>query len=276
MDIIYQMNESNSNMDDIYIYCVAFIMSIVIIILINTISVPLTTKGYITNSYLYILLALIISSLVTLIMDKYKLMKLKNFPIYKYLFIYLLVFAISIIMIFAILYTKKENIGLRHFYWLLFVISMAIIIYPSYELTKDTGVLWKSSATVIIILIGLTIISSKYPDNAFDSWGSYLMIGLSGLIIFQLLDIAFTVSNNKIKKNEYINIQKIYAVIGIIIFCGFILYDTKKIRQNAHTTVSTCKDLTKHLLYADYPSESLGLFLDLINLFSNFNRIYSY
>lgn len=254
------MADINNNITDLYIYSVAFIMIIVVFILVYNTRKPLTTQNYVSNTYIYIILAMTIASLVNLIMDKYQLLSIEKNYIQ-----YILIFVFSIIMLFAIFFTDKQYIGLRHVYWLLYVISMGAIMYPLYE-TASTDILWKSFITVIIILIGLTIISSKYPPSAFNSWFAYLMIGLMGLIIFQLFDLIMV-------KHENRKTEKIFAIISVIIFCGFILYDTKKIHQNAETAVNNCKDLTKHLLCADYPQESLGLFLDLLNLFSSFTNL---
>ena len=65
---------------------------------------------------------------------------------------------------------------------------------------------------------------------------------------------------NKIEpKNKY---GRFISYITIIIFIMFILYDTKKVQENA-----------KNCITADYINESLNLYLDTINLFANIYNV---
>ena len=62
------------------------------------------------------------------------------------------------------------------------------------------------------------------------------------------------------RKNPNAKRPKIFAYILIVLFIFFLLYDTKKIQVNA----KNCKTAT-----ADYINESLGVVLDILNLFQN-------
>ena len=58
------------------------------------------------------------------------------------------------------------------------------------------------------------------------------------------------------------NTQNFISYLAIALFCFFILYDTKLIQENA-----------KKCVKANYPVESVGLFLDIINLVLNVDQV---
>ena len=56
--------------------------------------------------------------------------------------------------------------------------------------------------------------------------------------------------------NKINNILRVMSYFFIVLFMTFILYDTKRLMINA-----------KNCINADYIKESLGLFLDIFNIF---------
>lgn len=235
----------------------------IIAVLFNNVSKPLEFNGCVTNTYLYIVLAILICTLTVLLIDKFKLMMT-----YTSTYKYLALFAVTVIVLFMVMATN--NVVLQHILWLIFVILLGALFYPSFELSKNMGNLLKVVLTVIIIVLGLSYFSSKVPESYFDSWGTYLCVGLIGLIIFQFIDLIF---GDK-KSFQFYNRQKIYSGIAILLFSGFILYDTKKIYQTANYVIKSCPDIKNHLSCAKYPARSLSLFLDIMNLFANLSNLY--
>ena len=233
------------------------------IIGINTTQKKLTTDGYVMNVYLYIILAILVASLAVVALDQYHILSISNYTGMKSLAMVVVIFVVLI----ALMMIDKKNALLRNILWLVFIIGMGIITLPIYQLSNQKNIVWKAVLTVIIIVIGLTVYASYQPLNYFDSWGTYLMVGLGALIVFQLLDYFFS------DKTSMFSHQKIYAIIAIVIFSGFVLYDTKRIYQNAPRTVMDCQGQTNTLKCADYPGESLGLFLDILNLYTNVSSL---
>src|SRR5207237_340379 len=84
--------------------------------------------------------------------------------------------------------------------------------------------------TCAVIIIVLSIIAYMYPPNIFDSWSPYLFVTLIGLVVVELLDIIF--SNGNSMRN------KIYGWITVILFSGYMLYDTNILRQNAKIIIT--------------------------------------
>lgn len=221
----------------------------------------LNVNDYVVNTYMYILLALFFLIIIMMSMDDIN-MKYGTFNNINTCTI-LAIFVISIVILFSFNYIDRKNYLLRHILWLVYIICIAIIIFPIYDIAKQTSILWKTIAAVILIVLGLTYMTSKFPIDYFNSWGPYLSMGLIGLIFFWLIDLIF------IDKSNQHGIQKIYGIIAIVLFSGFILYDTQKIYQNANVAMLDCQNTNNQLQCADYPQESLALFLDITNMFIN-------
>jgi FtsH-binding integral membrane protein len=230
---------------------VAIMIAITLYSLMNSLNKRLTVQTYVQNTYTYIVLGLLLLSLALILMPKTNGISMgKIFA----------VFILTIVVIFGINYT--ENNMLRHILWVLFIVGMAYIMQPLYN-TMDRDALWKVIITVALIAISLTYYASTVGINRFDSWGNYLFYGLLALIIFECLDILFS-------KSYSINRNKIYSWFAIVLFSGFLLYDTKKVEQHGRILSQLCNNNSVLCRkYLNYPSESLSIFLDIINLFSN-------
>jgi FtsH-binding integral membrane protein len=91
-------------------------------------------------------------------------------------------------------------------------------------------------------------------------FGPYLFAGLIGLIVAQLLLYAFGSSEEKREGFQFIRF------FAIALFAAYTAYDVQVLREKA----SLCRTIQKKLKRdPDYPAESLGLYLDFINLFVN-------
>lgn len=99
----------------------------------------------------------------------------------------------------------------------------------------------------VFIALTLFTFQTKYD---FSSWGSYLYIGLWGLVMTGFIGMFFPHSSG---------FELAYSAIGCLIFSGYILYDTSAI-------------LLRHSV-DEYIMASISLYLDVINLFLNILRI---
>ena len=200
---------------------------------------PLTSKMFVINTYGYVLAAILIVMMTILSMNinSYDVNIMRVFA----------AFILSMICIFAMYSTNSKII--KHIFWLSFVISMAVIMYPIYKKTVNDKTLPNVLITLAIITSILTLFVFFSERQRFVSWGGYLMCGLISLIIFHLLDILFF--DPSYKK------LKIYGMITVVLFSGFLLYDTDVLLTKS-----------KNITNPDYPIESMDLFLDVANLFS--------
>ncbi len=93
-----------------------------------------------------------------------------------------------------------------------------------------------------------------------SGWGSFLFIGLIGIILASLVNIWVASSM----------LQWIISCVGVLVFAGLTAYDTQQIKEmydvNDDGTVAGKKSIMGALrLYLDF----LNLFLMLLNLFGN-------
>ena len=92
-----------------------------------------------------------------------------------------------------------------------------------------------------------------------------------------IFDIHYIFQNDRLLFGDkdvdgYVKRQKIYSFFAVLLFSGFVLYDTHKIFTDAHKVVAGCESLNQ-LDCADYPVASLGIFLDAVNLFNNLSLL---
>lgn len=256
----------NTNTDTNYNYDIMIIIA-AIIALIGAIvynnNRTLNNTVYIQNTYLYVVLAIMLSALVIVLLEKIKFEPSNG--------LFLASFCIALIIICAYAFTSKESIVLRHIYYLLFAIAFGIMLYPQVMFAKDNNTLIEVIITVLAIVVGLTIVTNYVPIDTFDSWGPYLGVSLFALIIFELVDLLFN-GVGVVESGR----GKIYSIIAIILFSCFIMYDTKKIDQRAYSAIECVKSNMGSLEgCTDYTLGSLSVYLDIVNLFSNTNYIMS-
>jgi FtsH-binding integral membrane protein len=93
------------------------------------------------------------------------------------------------------------------------------------------------------------------------SWGSFLMMGLIGIIIASLVNIF-------IRSNA---VTMIVSYIGVIVFVGLTAYDTQKMKDMALTQPAGLDD---EVVRKGAILGALSLYLDFINLFLMLLRIF--
>ena len=102
-----------------------------------------------------------------------------------------------------------------------------------------------------MMLVGIALIAGGIRLGY--KFGIVLFISLITLIIARLV---FYVSSNKNEKTVSMSdTHKVFSSFGIILFAGYVVYNTNRILQ---------KNYKEH-----YISASLEYYLDFINLFSN-------
>lgn len=217
-----------------------------------------TCNRYILNTYLYILLALVIISLQNIIMEQQNVPLESIFGWVKGWVGLIIFFAITIGLLLYLLSINPQNVVFKHIVWLAFVALLGILTYPTYLQTIENNTVVVVLLTTIAILLGFTAVAFLKPEWISLSWGPILLVLLIAAIIGELVYRFF----NKDKKAS--GRTKFMSYVFICLFTLFILYDTKKIQVNA----LNCKTKT-----VDYINESLGIVLDAINLFQNIANV---
>lgn len=210
-----------------------------------------TCNRYILNSYLYILLVLVLMMLEILYLDTEG---VEVMDIYKYIpgITGLLVGLMLLISILYILMKiPPKNVFIKHTVWIIFSLMLGILAYPAYMKSKNENTLVSVMFSLIAILVVFSAVAFIKPEWISLSWGPVLFFVLLGVIILQLIKLFFY---------KEVGNPKALSYFIIVLFIFFLLYDTKLIQINA----KRCKTAT-----ADYINESLGIILDILNLFQN-------
>lgn len=198
--------------------------------------------GYLANVFLYILLGLLLLVFSVLFIAK------RGYPI---TFTKGLIgFVVAIAAIFGLYMINPKQVVLNHIVWVLFLAGLSLIVYNvwRYSVYKDT-----MTSTLIIVLLlvaGLVGFAFLKPDWISLGWGPVLTVALFAGILAWVIPMLFG-----FKSTTY---QKALSAIFVLIFALLVLYDTKLLREKA----KVCR-------LPNYPLDSVGMILDIVNLFSN-------
>lgn len=170
---------------------------------------------------------------------------------------WLIMFA-PLLMIFAFNYiaTSKTVGALQAFFWIFSALmgaslSWISLVYTGHDITR---VFLITAATFgAISLYGYT------TENDLTKMGSFLFMGLIGLIIASIVNIFWQSSA----------LYWVLSYIGVAIFVGLTAYDTQKIKQMYYYGGSSDEMSMRYAI-----SGALSLYMDFINLFLYLLRIF--
>ena len=219
-----------------------------------------TCNHYILNVYLYISLAFAILACSSLVLED----RLSNNPsnmVRFYQKYALPAFIISFIVLFGIYFT--ENVILSNLLWLLFISTLTITFFPVYNILRHQHIFMRTTISVALMVLILTGVAFWKPNYISLSWESGLSAALLGGVVLQLVQVFFGKSDNAY--------NKLLSYGFVLLFSLYLLYDTKVLQVKA----ANCNKLLAKNIYPNYPRESLGIFLDILNLFTNIGSINS-
>jgi FtsH-binding integral membrane protein len=248
------------------IYAIIGAIIAIYTIIYNNNSKKLTKSLYAINTYMYIILGILITSLCVLLLDLIQFDAFSDGNTKYYILSFII--ALSIIITFAV--SSENNVIFRNILFIAFTALLGVLTVPIYQSSVNNNIFHKSIITLIVIVMGLMGFAYYYPNSGINNWYGILITSLCVLIVFQLSDLLFGYNNN----NQYMR-QKIYATAGLIIFSGFLVYDTSKIYENADIAINCINRGGSVDTCTDYPAGSLGVYLDIMNLFSNLVNIHS-
>lgn len=137
-----------------------------------------------------------------------------------------------------------------------FCILFGQILSPVVRDLEARGQLREVLASVAGIFVAMTVVGFADKQNLLG-FGGYLLAALVGLILARLLLIVVKLGNPSASVGK---VNTLLNWVGTALFAVFVAYDTQllKHRQNQ-------RQMQRN---PDYVDASLGLFLDIINLFS--------
>ena len=205
-----------------------------------------TCKNFLLNAYLYIFLSFILVALMVNMYDRYKIPSI--FDIYKNKgLVALAVFFISIGLLLAVMSWSSKQLMQKHLLWVLWIALMAYTLYPLFQISSK--IYDRAKLITFAIMACLTMFTFMYPGMVSLSWGTSLMVFLFGLIITHLVGLVYPYTS----RTHYF-----LSYFSILLFSFFMLYDTKVLMAKA-----------KKCVQADYINDSLGVFLDGMNIFTS-------
>jgi len=226
----------------------------------------LTCDHYILNTYLYVILAIVLIFMLVLLNDKFGVFNsLLDMLYYKNSMPFLTVIIILLIFIalgYALAKINPQNIIASNAIWLMLILFITIIILPVIYFGKSTGVVGVAGLITVGIVIATGLLGYYYGDViiTFD-WDFYLVIALIALIVVIILAPFFIRT-----ATQAINFIYIISIIGLIIFVLLLLSYQKKLKENANKCIDG-------QMVPNYPLESWKLVIKIVNVFTDLLRI---
>jgi hypothetical protein len=167
-----------------------------------------------------------------------------------------LIFLASIALIWFIP-GMSSNTPLKYVAAVSFAYLIGQLSGPLVERLDEQNILARTLFLATGVFVGMVAVGI-YDKNNLLGFGPYLFGALIGLIIAQLILFILTATTT-IQKEQYFEGRKLLSFFGVALFSLFAAYDTQVVKLHARQ----CKKR------GDYINESLGLFLDFVNLFQN-------
>lgn len=162
---------------------------------------------------------------------------------------------IGFVLFFSFRINKMSVVAAQAVFW---AFSAAMGLSLSYIFAVYTGA---SIARVFFITAGTFAAMSLYgytTKRDLTAWGSFLFMGLIGIIIASLVNLFIQSSA----------LQFAVSVIGVLVFVGLTAYDTQKIKETYLESDGAALMAKKAIMGA------LNLYLDFINLFIMLLRLF--
>lgn len=173
--------------------------------------------------------------------------------------IFLVLCLVEVILVFVLgLFISKISSTAATVVFYAYSIINGITIAPALLLFDLNTVFWAIAVTAGIF--GAMSFVGKVSKIDVSRWGSILMFGLIGLLLFSVIALIFAIPMSDL----------IICIIGIALFMGFTIYDTKKIKDYYNSSSYSEEGQKKTVIIA-----ALQLYLDFINLFLYILRLFA-
>ena len=248
-----------NNLMSIIIALIALVINIIAISHSAYENKKLTCNRYVLNTYLYLILAILIIVFMILLNTNHKILE-KTIP---FMYGSLLGTILQIFIIFALFFyfaslnPTKNKIQI-HTIWVLIMVFLGILLYPIVLLNKFNNNMESVLGVTLSIILLTGFLGNKYGDYLvrFD-WDKYLYIAL---VIFILLTIVLMYTGN-LNSNFYLY----FTVVVLILFVLLLISYNKKLVENSKKCVEHNNP--------NYLQESLGLFTKIMNVFVQVSKL---
>ena len=264
-------NIISSNNALLKLFCTLIII-VVICILIGNYAFKngsLTCDHYVLNTYLYIILAILLVFMVVLINDKYGifnsfLLWMSQGSMIRIIIICIILLILLLGLSYALLKVNPNNIVASNTIWTLLILILGILLIPTIWFGRLENVVGIAGISTILITIGVGLLGYYYGDEivTFD-WDKYLNYALMALIGIIFIGM-FIIENPE----TMFNFIFIISILILIIFILLLLSNHKKLKENSEKCIDG-------KTVPNYPVESFNIFIKMLNIFRELIRIFA-
>jgi FtsH-binding integral membrane protein len=233
----------------------------------------LTCEHYVFNTYLYIILAIMLMFLVVLLNDQYGifnslLMMMFSNGLGTAILSFIILLILLIGLTYALIKFDPTNIALCNGIWLALVLLIGILLIPTIYLGRMTDVVGLAGILTIVIVIVVGLLGYYLGDKiiTFD-WDYYLNIALIILIIVAIIGGIF-ISILMRDINTLLTFMYVISIISLVIFVLLLLSNHKKLRENSDKCIDG-------QVIPNYPLESWRLVIKIVKIFGDLIRIFA-
>lgn len=210
------------------------------------------------NTYLWMMVGLVLTSGAS-----YLLLNMRNvFPFLNYVFSPVVFFAIFIAQIALVFFlslginSMKAETAMLSF--VIYSILNGITLTPIFLIYTNESITFVFLITAL--MFGVTSVFAIVTKTDLTKLGSFLTMGVIGLVIASLFNMFFKSSP----------MYMLISYAGVLIFTGLTAYDTQRIKNMALEIGETGEDITNKMAIIG----ALTLYLDFINIFIYLLRIF--
>jgi hypothetical protein len=261
-----KLNQLKGSNTLLKLFC-CMVIIVVICILIGNYAFKngnLTCDHYVLNTYLYIILAILLVFMVILLNDQFGIfnsvlnMLFQLNPLIGFIVILVLIIGLTI----AINYIDPTNILLSNLVWLLLILLIGLLIIPTILFARLTQVTGLAGLLTIVIVIITGLLGYYFGNKIITfNWDKYLLWALGALIVVSIFGPYFITTAEGM-------IQFYYgiSIAGLIIFVLLLLSNHKRLKENADKCIDG-------KMVPNYPLESYRIFIKIVNVFQDLVRI---
>ena len=227
----------------------------------------LTCDHYVFNTYLYVILSILLVFIVVLLNDYTGFFN--SFLVSMSQGNIIILMIIPLLLLIGLTHVLQSidpnNIFASNIIWLLLIVILSIFIIPIIWLGRLTNVVGLAGILTVLITLIVGIAGYYYGDKivTFD-WDKYLNYALIALIIVSLIGIFFIKDGN-----TFSLFFLLISIISLAIFVLLLLSNHKKLKENSDKCIDG-------KVVPNYPYESFGIFIKMLNVFKDLIRILGY
>jgi FtsH-binding integral membrane protein len=227
----------------------------------------LTCDHYVFNTYLYIILGILLMFVVVLVNDQTGLFNslifwMSSGGMGRIIITFIVILALLFGLTFALLAVDPKNILASNSIWLLLILVIGFLLIPTIWFGRLTDVVGLAGILTILITLVVGIAGYYYGDKiiTFD-WDYYLNIAL-WILIAIIIIVPFFLSTSE----QMYNFVLVVSFISLLIFVLLLLSNHKKLKENSEKCIDG-------KAVPNYPVESYGLIIKIVNVFQDLIRI---